>query len=299
MTDLGTLGGSQSEAVAINDRGQVIGTSSVASDRYHAFIWQDGVMTDLGVLPGQANSKAVAINERGQVVGDSDERAFLWQHKKMTDLGALPDGEESSAVAINEHGQVVGVSSTGAHEERPFLWQNGVMAELGTLGDDDRESQVIAINDRGQVIGNWGDRAVLWEGRHAAYVIGLGGHCCELGGINARGQVVGTSYTTSQKTHAFIWQRGMMTDLGTPAGRAFSVGVAINEHGQVIGYATSREGQMTGASPFLWQSGKMITLRGPPDSSRSGAVAINDHGQAVGYSYTTSGTNHAVVWNIQ
>lgn len=99
MTDLGTLGGTDSRAVAINDRGQVIGTSSTASGRYHAFIWQDGVMTDLGVLPGKSNSKAAAINDRGQVVGDSDDRAFLWQHKRMTDLGAMPRAPRRRSMA--------------------------------------------------------------------------------------------------------------------------------------------------------------------------------------------------------
>jgi probable HAF family extracellular repeat protein len=297
MTDLGTLGGSESRAVAVNDRGQVVGTSSTASGQYHAFIWQDGAMTDLGVLPGTTNSKAAAINERGQVVGDSDDRAFLWEHKKMTDLGALPGGDESSATAINDHGQVVGVSSTGLHDEVPFLWQNGVMARLGAV-DDDRESQAIAINDRGQVIGNWGDRAVLWQGRQTTYVVGLGGHCCELGGINSRGQVLGTGYTLSRRTHAFIWQRGTMTDLGSLEGRAFSVGVAINDLGQVIGYGTSVDGQMNDAAPFLWQDGKMTTLGALSGGSRSGAVAINDRGQAVGYSYTDSGAEHAVIWNV-
>jgi probable HAF family extracellular repeat protein len=170
------------------------------------------------------------------------------------------------------------------------------MTRLGAV-DDDRESQAIAINDRGQVIGNWGDRAVLWEGRRTIYVVGLGGHCCELGGINSRGQVLSTGYTMSRTTHAFIWQHGIMTDLGSLEGRAFSVGVAINERGQVIGYGTSVDGQMNDAAPFLWQGGRMTTLGPLSEGSRSGAVAINERGQTVGYSYTSSGAEHAVIWN--
>ena len=50
MTDLGTLGGPDSRAVAINDLGQVIGWGAAASGETHAFLWEDGVMTDLGPL---------------------------------------------------------------------------------------------------------------------------------------------------------------------------------------------------------------------------------------------------------
>ena len=53
LTDLGTLGGTYSQAVAINEAGQVIGNSSYLADDadlQHAFVWQGGVMTDLGTL---------------------------------------------------------------------------------------------------------------------------------------------------------------------------------------------------------------------------------------------------------
>lgn len=69
MRDLGTLGGSESVAFAINSAGQIVGYSTTESGNAHAFMWDRGVMTDLGVLPGGSGSAAYGISERGDVVG--------------------------------------------------------------------------------------------------------------------------------------------------------------------------------------------------------------------------------------
>jgi probable HAF family extracellular repeat protein len=125
MIDLGTLGGRSSFAAAVNGRGQVIGdsdtgTGSTGTGVGHAFLWQNGSMTDLGtlgfgtnflgqvVVVGERNlqaSRASAINERGQIVGWSTTKtgqthAFVWQNGRMIDLGTLKGDVESGAVAL-------------------------------------------------------------------------------------------------------------------------------------------------------------------------------------------------------
>src|SRR6266511_4090363 len=128
VTDLGTLGGGYSYAVAVNNSGQVAGNSATASGDHHPFVWQKGTMTDLGALTGCC-SNAVAVNGLGQVVGNGsttgslDPHAFLWQSGTMTDLGTL-GGCCSQAVAVNGIGQVVGRSFTAAGGSHAFLWQN-------------------------------------------------------------------------------------------------------------------------------------------------------------------------------
>ena len=112
MTDLGTLGG-MSYAIAINDRGQVIGYSDVGAGVWHAFLWEKGTMVDLGTLPGTTFSIPRAINSQGQIIGasytpgDVSGGAFLWEAGAMTELKPVP-GQSGSAIAINRRGDVVG-----------------------------------------------------------------------------------------------------------------------------------------------------------------------------------------------
>ena len=92
MIDLGVLGETfdLSEAVAVNDRGQVVGSSSRAG-YWRAFSWTPaGGMVELPALSGIGGSDAVAINASGQVVGSSFNvdgylHPVLWQ--PITNLG--------------------------------------------------------------------------------------------------------------------------------------------------------------------------------------------------------------------
>src|SRR5215510_14995213 len=80
---------------------------------------------------------------------------------------------------------------------------------------------------------------ILAKGQTATYSITdlgtLGGATSTACGINDRGQVAGNSAIASGELHAFLWDGGTMTDLGTLPGRAFSGARFINNRGQVVG----------------------------------------------------------------
>ena len=143
-------------ALAINNNGQTVGTAwntnqpSLAEDTQHpgqhAVLWEEGRMTDLGVLPHFSSSSGMGLNNRGQVVGccsqepnflpdaihrllnhgtdPSHEEAFLYDTGRMMGLNSLISTRSGwtleTATGINDRGQIVG---SGQHDgqQRAFL----------------------------------------------------------------------------------------------------------------------------------------------------------------------------------
>jgi probable HAF family extracellular repeat protein len=351
-TDLGTLGGMQSEAWDINEAGQVVGWAHNAAGEKRAFLWEEGTgMTDLGTMGGR-ESAAYAINDGGEIIGCSysasgERRAFLCKNRKLKGLGTLggviPGGEayavndtniaagwSSAAIRIggvgdfeytssiehavtwsagtirdlgtlggdngkahdiNNLGQVVGEAGFDLDDwyySHAFLWDEGTgMIDLGTLGGN--SSEALAINDLCQVVGisgiePYGYRAFLWEATSGMTNLGI----LEARDINNAGEIVGEGGSN----RAVLWKNGEITDLGTLGG-GLSYANAINEPGQVVGWAETSTGNN---SAFLWDEGMGMTNLGTLGGFLSEALDINDQSQVVGRSYLETGEMHAFIW---
>jgi probable HAF family extracellular repeat protein len=296
IRDLGTLGGTASGALAVNEAGQVAGWSLTSSGLRHAFLYRDGVMTDLGALGGKT-SWACALNDQGQVVGwlRTARRVvcpFLYDQGIMRTLGTF-GGRETLALGLNNVGHIVGSGWTAGGAERAFLSRDGALRDLGTLGGSFSEAH--GINSVGQVVGaagtryDWFTHAFLWSEGRMEDLGTLGGDQSVATGINDAGQVVGWSNTASKAEHAFLYSEGEMRDLGTLGGQN-SHAAAINSAGQVVGVSwivkrsVSRGfGRMRA---FLCQGGVMVDVNRliPAESGWMLVAAqdINDAGQIVG-----------------
>src|SRR5712692_1302714 len=223
--DLGTLGGTDSCALFVNQRGQAAGhsfTDSIVNPNtglptIHPFIWENGKMVDLGTLGG-AVAVAGAINDRGQIAGSSDlagdltSHPFLWDRGVLTDLGTL-GGDNGTTHWINNAGEVVGFADLpGSTAHHGFLWRKGVMQDLGTVANQPC-SNAIRINSKGQIVGRASD--------------------CMGGAL-----------------HAFLWDKGSIVDLNAfvPTGSGLTLAEAdyINDRGEIAAQGVLANGDLHG-----------------------------------------------------
>jgi probable HAF family extracellular repeat protein len=245
-------------------------------------------VTDLGILGTVQSAHAHDINEAAQVTGYSGNRAFLWENGLMTDLGTL-GGNGSIGLAVNELGQVAGYSTVTGNSSRAVLWDNGAITNLTPDLAPGDGSSASGLNEVGQVVGtinNW--IPFVWQNGTITTLGHLGGGGGSAADINDAGQVVGVSYTTDWSEllgpvpHAALWQNGAVIDLGLFPGDEDSWASAINNLGQIVGSSgrTDMETYESTYRPFLYENGVMTAI--PVPSPESYAVDINDSGVVVG-----------------
>jgi probable HAF family extracellular repeat protein len=275
LVDMGTLGGSYAEVLAINNIGQAVGQSTTSSGQHHAFLWQNSSMSDLGTLGG-STSVAYSINDDGQAVGYAftsagKAHAALWQDGTVTDLNTLLGADESYAHDINNAGVIVGTKRIGGSYQA-FLINGNQVTSLGT-------GTAYALNDNNVVVGTNGNgtfgHAFRWQGGANTDLGTLPGDTVSAAfDINNAGSITGFS-GTSYGFHAFRWANGSMTDLGTLGGLS-SFAYSINEYDQIVG------GSVVTAEfdydAFLWQSNSMTDL-GFEGAVYTEARSINETGQ--------------------
>ena len=288
IRDLGTFGGHLSIAVGINKRGQVAGAATNATPDPFSLLYQ---------LAGSPNG--------------TQSRAFLWDNEMLHDLGTL-GGPDAVAVALNDNGQVAGFSytnstpnvGTGLPTIHPFVWsRDGGMKDLGSLGGTlagpwapaiKPTSESGGFNNRGQFIGIAtvaGDQTsdpFLWDGERLIdlFTETTGGNPLSAAGINDAGEVVGGAAFPNRPVDAYLWRKGVATDLGTVDGDSCSWARAINSQGQVVGQSFACDGSINTLRAFLWEDGSIVDLNklipGSSQMQLVDPVSINDRGEIAG-----------------
>ena len=203
---LGNFGGRDSQALAINNKSEIVGTASLPDKSKHAFLYTKNKLQDLGTLPGGTYSIASAINDSQVIAGaattpDFFIHAVMWKHEKLTDIGTLPEGKRSRATAINSSGNIVGFSEVRSGEIHAFLYRDGMMKDLGGMSGG--PVQANSINDRNQIVGR---------------------------------------FSVDDRPHAFLWEDEVLTDLNQLISSddkwLINEAYSINNHGQIVGYGS-------------------------------------------------------------
>lgn len=273
--DLGTLLAQDpsdcqsSIAQAINNRGQVVGTSGsflpimLSGQDVRGFLF-DGRALRFLTRPGQFDQfDPAAINDRGQIVGEDRHtwRGFFYAGGRVTVLGTLsrlPNGNYSAAQSLNRQGQVAGWSTVSDRHHQGGLAVHAVLwrphgrscraRDLGTLPGW-KDSFACGINDRGEVAGS------VTNFPAGTYGISPG-----------------------SPAMAFLWRRGKMIILGTLPGAQSSEALGLNSAGAVVG--------QSGGRAFLYRGGRMLglnaLLRAGSGWVLETATGINAGGQIVG-----------------
>ena len=157
-----------------------------------------------------------------------------YQYSVTTITCTSPNYVEN-VTGINNSGQVVGtITNSQGNNTYAFLYSNGTFTNLGNFSSHFNVSDAF--------------------------------------GINAGGQVVGSSETSNGNYDAFLYSNGKMTDLGCLSGVGLARATGINNSGVVVGWAQLSNGDHA----FLYSGGQMTDL------GLGRANAINASGQVVG-----------------
>ena len=237
--------------------------------------------------------RPLAVSATGWVAGVTpDQKAAIWSpHDGLQKIALPPEFPIAEATGINNRGEAVGTAYNADSSRRiAFLFRKGKVLLLAG-----EQPHAVSVNDAGTIVGQArlpGAKAtepVTWKNadanRNKPEPLGV---CCAgvAKAINQHGQVVGDTYDTAARYHAFLWAGpGRTQRLDVPEEK-FSSAIAINDVGQIVlrhdpgGY-------------FLYQAGKRQKL----DLPQSQPLAINNHGLMVGGFGPDPDKQSAFVWD--
>lgn len=205
----------------------------------------------------------------------------------IVSLGALPSHPAFSvAESINNAGDIAGWSNIfdptiNANRSFAVRWENGAIENLG-------QGIAFSVNQHGHIAGSIEHigAAILEDGiwnpisRNGAPFA-----------INKFDAVAG--WLLGGQTHAYLYDNGMLLDLGTLAGGS-SVGTSLNDRGVVVGYSNSADGN---DHAFIYEDGVMRDLGTLNGGFVSRAHDINNHGVVVGEAWDASGNSRPFVYD--
>lgn len=250
VTLIGTLpGDAWSMGYRINAHGEVIGESFLSDSR--GFRYADGRIESIVDATGNPLGPAVDINDHGDLVGALKTEAYLYSEGVFTNIGALLPFESSTALAVNNSRTVVGTGyrvSGADWQLRAFAYSQGAgVVDLGALFPEDRISVPQAINGPGDILGyrcridiSVCTPFLISDGKLSALPKLAGDPKGGYGAtqLNDAGAIVG--FFLDPDPRAVLWTDGAAYDLKTLVRGAddwkLPYATSINNKGQIVGW---------------------------------------------------------------
>ncbi len=276
----------------INDPGDVAGAYSDINGG-HGFIYGKGSITTLDV-PGGSFTDARAINNSRDVAGvysDSTGRhSFVYSMGTFIKIdlpGLIPS--VLSGIRLTTMGRLSEPSfsfptGTGFHG---YIYDKGTVTFLDAPGATGFTSAV-AINDRGEVVGNYNDsRFYIYDNGSFITITPPGATFTQVSGINNSGEIVGQFIDSGGLRHGFVDDKGAFTTIDPPGSIETNL-TGINNRGEIVGSYVDATGQ----HGFVENHGTFITIDAREVSG------INNMGEIFGSSYIASATGKPSATNL-
>ncbi len=338
VTDLGTLGGAESEAHDINDQGQIVGRADRPNGIHYPFLYDNGGMLNLSNdmlgIPGSA----YGINNNTEVVGGTEvyiNKAFHWQNGTVTILHdqwfgfsfdpATPTW--STARKINDYGRITGEAGIENYNAYGMYWITTGIKPIKLTSEIHTFSRAHDINNSNDIVGYYNfppiDGGYVYQGGQL-YPMGplyisptqiLYGSASARG-VNDNGFVTGFRAVEIDGEYvyrALIWRIGNpysfllnhLPDAGDTYGRD------INDNGFIVG-DTILPGFLGGSysRAFFYHPNFGMILLPPPQGagqflkpSSCKAYALNERKPTGGLVQvagycTVQGKKHAMRWDV-
>jgi probable HAF family extracellular repeat protein len=292
LANIGELATTGRHPGGLNPAGHFVGQAQTETGKF-GFIYAGGIITYLQDPAARAET-AYGINDSDRVLVYNNSRAGVFHDGAIAFLTPFPAATKTSlGRAINAAGMVAGQSSTDSQETHAALFFGDSVTDIGaTLG---QSSQANAINDLGVAVG-WYQSAPGKPTRMFVYDATNGLRTLDAAlaslsalatGINNAGTIVGNLQNDAGYQNAFVYQNGVVLNLGTPSGQ-HSFAQGINNSNQVVGHIGT---SYSSSRAFLAEGGPMVDLNSLLPATNTAilteAVAINDKGQILADGFPT------------